>query len=91
MNKDTETNKTNSEVDGNAPVIRTVNKAVEYMRSIDPDCQLTARLIRLAIKNGDFKARQIGGRYLVDVRKLMEFAACEEVDGRVKKEGEVGA
>lgn len=60
------------------PKLRTINKAVEMIKASDPECQITTCMVRKAIKNGDFKARRVGSKYLVDVDKLVEFFRCIE-------------
>ncbi len=62
------------------PRLRSINSAVELMKKEDPECQVTACMVRKAIKNGDFKARRVGAKYLIDVDRLVEFFSCQEAE-----------
>lgn len=68
----------NETKENEVPRLRTINKAVELIKTRDPECQITTCMVRKAIKNGDFKARKVGSKYLVDVDKLVEFFRCVE-------------
>jgi hypothetical protein len=62
------------------PRLRSINSAVELMKKEDPECQVTACMVRKAIRTGDFKARRVGVKYLIDVDRLVEFFSCQETE-----------
>ena len=66
----------NEAKNNNVVRLRTINKAVELIKEEDPGCQITSCMVRKAIRNGDFKARRIGSKYLVDVDSLVRFFSC---------------
>lgn len=60
------------------PILRSINNAVVYMKTLDPDCQVTARMIRSAIEDGNIKARKVGKRkFLIDVNAIISYFCCE--------------
>lgn len=55
------------------PKYRTIHQAVSYIKTIDPECSITECMVRKVIRDGDFKAKKIGSKYVVDLAQLLKF------------------
>ncbi len=78
------------------PLFRTVNGVVKYLKEKDPDCDITAYMLREAIKSGDLKSKQISNKYILDVDDVINFFKSknktnpdyDECDSNDRKMGE---
>ncbi|MBR3475674.1 MAG: helix-turn-helix domain-containing protein [Candidatus Methanomethylophilaceae archaeon] len=55
------------------PRYRTINAAVKAIKAADPESGISSSLVRRAIDRGEFKAKRIGNRYLIDLDSLLEY------------------
>ena len=53
--------------------IRTVDKAYEEIKRIDPDTCISKSYIRQIVMSGDIKSKRSGNRYLFDLDELEEY------------------
>lgn len=54
------------------PIYRTVDTTVDLLKTIDPGCKLTSRMIRMMMKNGELKTKRIGKKHLINVKNVIE-------------------
>lgn len=59
--------------------IRTIGKAFEEIRRIDPETCITKNFIKNLIINGDIPYRKTGNRFLIDVDDVIRYAQGERV------------
>lgn len=55
------------------PRIRTINKAWEELRQMDPDTAVSQHFIRTLVVNGEIPSKRSGNRYLIDFDKLLKY------------------
>ena len=62
-------------VEFEVPILRSVNKTIEEIKSRDPNSQINARMLRNAIRNGEIKARKTSpnGKYVLDLNAVFEY------------------
>ncbi len=53
--------------------IRTIQKAMEGIRKIDPDTRISEASVRKNIRNGNIPSQKEGKIYLVDMLDIIEF------------------
>ena len=53
--------------------IRTIEKAFNEIRQIDPDTCITKHFIKHLIIEGEIPFRKSGNRYLIDVDEVMNY------------------
>ncbi len=59
--------------------IRTIEKAFDEIKRIDPDTCITKHFIKNLIINGDIPYRKTGNRFLIDVDEVIRYAQGERV------------
>jgi excisionase family DNA binding protein len=55
--------------------MRTITKAVECLKAVDPGCCLTVSGLRTLVKRGEIRAVTTGNRQLVNLDELEEYLA----------------
>lgn len=58
------------------PRMRTLNKALEEIRSVDPDTAISMRAIRRMIANGELQVYYVGKKRLINLDMLFEALYC---------------
>ena len=53
--------------------IRTIEKAYEEIRQLDPNTCITKHRIRQLVINGDIPSQKAGSRYLLDLDRLLKY------------------
>lgn len=59
------------------PRIRTIEKAYEEIKRLDPETCITRNFIKNLIINGDIPYRKTGNRFLIDVDNVINYAKGE--------------
>lgn len=57
----------------NTPRLRTIPKAIEEIKTVDPNTALTLRALRRMVNNGEVKTINIGNKHLINLDELMDF------------------
>lgn len=57
--------------------IRTIEKAFEEIKRLDPETCITRNFIKNLIINGDIPYRKTGNRFLIDVDNVINYAKGE--------------
>ena len=53
--------------------MRTISKAIEELKSLDPNTAISAYRLRLMVRRGEIPCIVAGARYLVDMEDLYNF------------------
>lgn len=53
--------------------MRTVGKAIQYLKSKDPDCAVSEWWIRKLLKENKIKYHRAGNKYLINIDYLIEY------------------
>ena len=59
------------------PKIRTIAKAIEEIKRIDPETAITARFIKEGIANGKIPIIKVGNKVLVNMESIYTFLEGE--------------
>lgn len=60
----------------NIPRMRTIAKAFEEVKTIDPDTSLTMRALRRLINSGNIPSVQVGNKFLINLDLLFQYLSC---------------
>lgn len=72
------------------PKMRTIDQAIEWLHSSDPECALTKTALRRLVTTGLFPCVRIGQKYLIDLDMLGEYlkgTSAQETDksGKIRR------
>lgn len=65
------------------PRMRTIPKAYEQLKKIDPESCITMRSLRKMVKCGDIPTVKIGNKTLINYDLFCQALSCYNNDGRV--------
>ena len=65
--------------------LRTIAKAYEYLKEIDPNPDITPYLIRKLSQTEQISFTQTGNKVLIDVDSLLDFLSGKEFTPRIIK------
>ena len=60
--------------------MRTIPKAYEEIKALDPNTDLTLRALRRMVKNGEIPSVQIASKKLINLDLLLEVLSCYNND-----------
>lgn len=62
------------------PRLRTINAALNELKTIDSDTAIKHSTIRKLIKDGVITSRRINSRYLIDMNELLKYLQMQNVE-----------
>ena len=66
-------------------ILRTISKALEYIKQIDPETDVTEYMIRKLAQQGKVSQVQTGIKTLVDVESVIKYLSGEDTEVVIRK------